>query len=206
MRYAKITRRENPEGIYVLSKGVSPFFIPKNILIEFNHPYYEDEFEVDENLYYSLKDLHEVYLCRKKALDLLARREHTKFEIRVKLVQRKFSNIAIENCINYLVDKNYLSEERFCQSFIISQNKKGYGKFLIIQKLQKKGVSLSLANEIYDEIIDYELEINACIKSIMKISSRKKMLQNKELSFKLQNKGFSYSVIKESFEIYFDKN
>ncbi|MGD1821462.1 MAG: regulatory protein RecX [Pleomorphochaeta sp.] len=206
MRYAKITRRENPEGIYVLSKGCSPFFVPKKILLEFNLPFYSEEDDVDEEMYIILQNLNELYLCRKKGLDLLARREHTKLELKAKLAQRKFSKNSIENTLNYLVKNNYLSEERFCESFIISKNRNGDGKYLVLQKLQSKGISSSFSNEIYDDLIDLEMEINACVKAIMKISRRNKKLEKKELSYKLQNKGFSYSIIKDSFEIYFDKN
>jgi len=204
MRYAQIKRRENPEGIYILSKGCSPFFIPKNLLIEFDYTYYFEQESIDEDQYNQLKTINEIYLCRKKALDLLARREHTVLELKFKLKKRKFSRNAIDHSIPYLLEKKYLSEERFSQSFILSKNKKGEGKFLILQRLQKKGISSSKALEYYEEEIDFDMEINACIKSMMKLCT-KKDLSNEELFYKLKTKGFNYSIIKEAYQIYFDE-
>ncbi len=182
----------------MLSKGDSPFFIPKSILIEFNLPFYEDDFEVDEYLFNQLKYINECYLCRKKSLDLLARREHSKYELVMKLKQRKFSSPSINNTVEYLINKKYLSEQRFCESFIISRLKKGDGKFLILQKLQQKGISLSLAKSIYDDIVEMDDEINACIKSLVKIKNKFNDLEI--IKRKLGKKGFSYQIIKEAIE------
>jgi regulatory protein len=198
MVIATIERRGFPEGINVLSKGNSPFFIPKSILIEFNLPFYEDDYEVDEYLFNQLKHINECYLCRKKGLDLLARREHSKYELTMKLKQRKFSSSAIDNTIEYLINKKFLSEQRFCESFINARLKKGEGRYLIFQKLQQKGISLSFSQSIYDEIVEMDDEINACIKSLVKIKN--KFSDVEIIKNKLSKKGFSYQIIKEALE------
>ncbi len=198
MRYAQIKRRGNPEGINVLSKGDSPFFIPQSLLFEFSFNLDKNQDYVSEEEYQHLIIINQHYLCRKKALDLLARREHSKLEMKVKLIQRKFSSTVVENTIEYVVKKDYLNEFRFCKNFIISKNRKGEGKYLIFKRLQEKGISYSLSNEIYDQVVDYEMELKACIKSILKIKS--KILDKNLLFYKLKSKGFHYSIIKDAID------
>ena len=182
----------------MLSGDISPFFIPKSLLLEFSLPFYEDGQSVDEDELAFLKKVNECYLCRKKGLDLLARREHSRFELLVKLKQRKFSTFAINNTLEYLVNKNYLSETRFCESFINSRLKKGEGKFLILQRLQQKGVSLNFSKKIYEENVSREDEISSCIKAFDKIKSKTE--EKEYIQLKLQKKGFSSSIIREVFE------
>lgn len=203
MRYAQIKRRGNPEGINVLSKGDSPFFIPKNLLIEFSYNLDENQEYVSEEEYHELKILNQHYLCRKKSLDLLARREHTKLEMRIKLIQRKFASVVVDKTIEYVTSKDYLNEYRFCENFILSKNRKGEGKYLIFKRLQEKGISTSLANEAYDEVIDFDMEFNACVKALMKMENKK--IVKKALPLKLKAKGFHYSTINDAIEFYFDK-
>ena len=198
MFIATIKRRDFPEGINVLSKGNSPFFIPKSLILEFDLPYYNDGQEIDEDLYIELKKINEIFLCRKKALDLLARREHTKMEIKAKLVQRKFSLFAIENTISYIVNKNYLSEERFCETFIVNRNRKGEGKFLVVTRLQNKGISSTLANSIYDKIVNYDMEHEACLKAFNSIIDKNN--EKEVVKYKLIKKGFNNSIINSVLE------
>ncbi len=179
----------------------SPFFIPKSLLLEFSLPYFEDGTEIDEFLLKDLQHINDCYLCRKKGLDLLARREHSIFELRGKLIKRKFSAQSITNAIEYLVSKNFLSEKRFCENFISSRIKKSEGKYLILQRLHQKGISSSLSNKVYEENIDFDIEKGACIISLKKI--RFKYDDKQIIKDKLLKKGFSNSIIRECFdEIY----
>lgn len=182
----------------MLSGEGSPFFIPKSLLLEFSLPFYEDGQEVYEDELAELRKVNECYLCRKKGLDLLARREHSRFELLVKLKQRKFSPFAINNTLEYLVSKNYLSDTRFCESFISSRLKKGEGKFLILQRLQQKGISINFSKKIFEDIVTQEDEILSCLKAYEKI--RAKTVEKEIIQLKLQKKGFSSSIIKEVFE------
>lgn len=198
MVVATIKRRSFPEGINVLSKGDSPFFIPKSMLIEFSFPFYEDETKVDETLFLELKKISECYLCRKKGLDLLAYRDHSKFELSVKLKRRKFSTYSIHNAVDYLKEKNYLNDFKFSELFINSRLRKGEGKFLIFQRLHQKGVSSSIYKDVYEEVVSFDDEKESCIKRFEKITSK---TSDKDIvKDKLRKKGFSPSIIREVFE------
>ncbi|MDP7464326.1 MAG: hypothetical protein QF614_07540, partial [SAR324 cluster bacterium] len=53
------------------------------------------------------------FRVRRKALDLLANREHSSWELRQKLRQRFQDAEAIGECLTLLEERGYLSDERF---------------------------------------------------------------------------------------------
>jgi regulatory protein len=78
---------------------------------------------------------------------LLARREHSRAELRDKLVGRGFENDSVEELLQGLEDQDLLSDERFAMSLIASRAETGYGPKRIDLELRNRGVSEELARE-----------------------------------------------------------
>jgi regulatory protein len=78
---------------------------------------------------------------RKKAMDFLARREHSVAEIRAKLIARDFAADAVELAVDMLVNEGLLSDERFAEAFVSSRVRKGQGPLRIRVELERRGVS-----------------------------------------------------------------
>ena len=78
---------------------------------------------------------------------LLARREHSRAELRGKLVGRGFENDSVEELLQGLEDQDLLSDERFAMSLIASRAETGYGPKRIDLELRNRGVSEELARE-----------------------------------------------------------
>ena len=55
---------------------------------------------------------------RNKALDLLARREHSVAELRAKLLVREFDSASIDEAIDQLVGEGLVSDARFADAFV----------------------------------------------------------------------------------------
>ena len=99
-----------------------------------------------------------------KALSLLSIREHTKKELRDKLLQKGFPSAETEEAITKLEGEGFISEKRYCQCFIRSRLRKNpEGKKLIAMRLIEKGIPRSTA---YDEIDSYFEENSEEIKEI----------------------------------------
>ncbi|WP_206483813.1 regulatory protein RecX [Thalassotalea sp. G2M2-11] len=79
-----------------------------------------------------------------KAIDLLSRREHSIVELTNKLRQREYQADDIDTVISFLLDNDYLSEQRFAESVFRSRINKGYGRRYIETELQQKGVNSSI--------------------------------------------------------------
>ncbi|MDO4429977.1 MAG: recombination regulator RecX [Lonepinella koalarum] len=83
-------------------------------------------------------------------IGLLARREHSEFEIRCKMQQKAFSEEEIEQVILHCQQKGWQNDKRFAENFLRFRASKGYGANRIRQELvQLKGVS----SEIIDEVL-----------------------------------------------------
>ena len=84
---------------------------------------------------------------RNKAMDLLARREHSAHELRQKLKSREFDLDEIAAAIDSLQRDKLLSDERFAESYVNQRFNAGVGPLKIRYELRQKGVSESLTDE-----------------------------------------------------------
>ncbi len=83
---------------------------------------------------------------RHKAIQLLARREHSAWELTQKLsVQANASELAA--LLQSLRDQDLQSDLRFVQSYLRSRQNAGYGPIRIRQELRQRGVSQALVDE-----------------------------------------------------------
>ena len=83
-------------------------------------------------------------------LNLLARREHSSKELKLKL-GRRFADVLVDEACAGLEHNGLLSDERFTEAVIHSRTAKGYGPRHIAQELSQKGVSKELIKEFLDE-------------------------------------------------------
>jgi|TARA_R110001592_G_scaffold162919_3_gene396522 regulatory protein len=87
-------------------------------------------------------------LIRHRAMDLLARREHSAHELQAKLVE-KFPEHAslVEPVLAGLARDNLQSDQRFAESYVCALIHRGQGPYRIRQALQQRGVDTSLAEQ-----------------------------------------------------------
>jgi regulatory protein len=83
-------------------------------------------------------------VIRAKALDLLARREHSRLELRQKLVQRGFPSDRIEPVLDQLVEERLLDENRYAELYACARADKGYGPLRIARELRERGLPEAL--------------------------------------------------------------
>tara|TARA_R110002050_G_scaffold5842_9_gene25055 strand:- start:368 stop:859 length:492 start_codon:yes stop_codon:yes gene_type:complete len=134
------------------------------------------------------------------SVGLLARREHSEYELRQKLVQREFPEEEIEHAIDRLLEKNYLSDKRFAQSICRYRVNRGYGWRYIANELKQKGVCSTIIQHLHknceiDWYLQAELAYNKRFGETrsedLPISKKK---QAKKIRF-LQYRGFSTDEI-----------
>ena len=97
---------------------------------------------------------------RNSAMRLLARREHSRAELRGKLVGRGFEDNSVEELLQGLENQGLLSDERFAMSLIASRAEKGYGPNRISLELRNRGVSEELARDALAKAeVDWEQRV-----------------------------------------------
>ncbi len=80
------------------------------------------------------------YRARSAALRLLARREHSRLELSLKLRQRKIESDVIERVLDDYEAEGWLSDERFADVYARQRVDLGYGPLRILAELQQRGI------------------------------------------------------------------
>ena len=88
---------------------------------------------------------------RHKAMDLLARREHSRTEMAGKLAVRGYADAEIAAALDGLVADGLISDARFAEAFIASRLRKGQGPVRIRMELKKRGVADDIVQVYLDE-------------------------------------------------------
>jgi len=137
---------------------------------------------------------------RDKSLRLLARREHSRFELFNKLKNSKnITNEINETDINQLLDtleeQNLLSEERFITSYIRMRIRAGRGEKLIVSELSKRGINQQQAKNILNTFdIDWmQILQDVWQQKFAKLPKNQKEYA-KQINF-LLSRGFNYQDI-----------
>lgn len=76
-----------------------------------------------------------------KALELLTRREHSRLELRQKLIRRGFASDHIEQALEQLALERWLDEGRYAELYACNRADRGYGPLRIACELRARGVS-----------------------------------------------------------------
>ena len=101
-------------------------------------------------------------LIRMKAMDLLARREHSFFELKLKLLKKDFKEEQVVSELHQLIDDNLLSDARFTEAFISSRKEQGKGPLRIESELQERGIDEALIASHLMDVDDNEWSKIAC--------------------------------------------
>ena len=137
---------------------------------------------------------------RNKAMDLLARREHSAQELRQKLKTRDYDADAIDEVLQALKADRLQSDERFAESYVNHRFNAGVGPLKIRYELRQKGVADGLVDEFLEPFTDQwdELMIRQRIKKYGASIPRDYAERMKQARF-LQNRGFSPESVMRLF-------
>jgi regulatory protein len=89
---------------------------------------------------------------RRRAMDYLARREHSRYELQCKL-RDKFEipgDDMIASVLDKLAADNLLSDTRFAESYVRSRISRGYGPLYIRHQLRQRQVDAALIDQVAD--------------------------------------------------------
>ena len=84
--------------------------------------------------------------ARNSALQYLARREHSTFELITKLF-RRFDSVISNSIVEELSESGELSDKRFAETLVRSRFNRGFGPVYIAKELSSKGIKAQLAKE-----------------------------------------------------------
>jgi regulatory protein len=134
------------------------------------------------------------FSLKNKALDFLSRRDYGYHELYVKLQKYSENLDEIKQILDDLKNKNFLSEERYINSYLRSKQIK-YGIRKIRYDLLQKNVDSSLLDEVLaaNQTDEYKIAYSLWQRKFGKLATDNKD-RLKQMRF-LQSRGFSSYVI-----------
>lgn len=134
-----------------------------------------------------------------RALDLLARRPRTIWEMQQYLKSKNYEDHLVKKILNKLSKKGYLDDKKFAESWLSTRR--------ILKSTSKRKISLELKQKHVDESIinmvigsDEANEIEIIKKLILTKNTQSRYSDRQKLISYLARQGFNYSDIKTAME------
>jgi regulatory protein len=128
------------------------------------------------------------------ALGYLARREYSIFEMQQKLLE-KYEEALVAECMATLIQKNFISDERFAEAMLRYRLNKGYGPLYLRKVLREKRVNSDLIETLMQS---HAADFSSCLLTLIQKKCRLPFESPKEkvkgIRF-LASRGFSESEI-----------
>ncbi|MGO1785917.1 MAG: regulatory protein RecX [Sphingobacterium sp.] len=126
----------------------------------------------------------------RKAESYCAYQERSQQEVRDKLYDWGLHYADVESIISYLIEENFLNEERFATAYVLGKFRmKAWGKIKIKSGLKQKQVSSPLIKFALDRI-----DPNEYMNKLIDVLEKKNRIIREEDPFKKRNKLFQYGI------------
>ena len=186
------------DGVFTITlRSGSSFFVPEAVFSR--HSIAEGE-EIDEEQLSSLEFDLAVNRATEKGVDLLSRREHSVYQLRTKLRQRRFENPVVEAACENLVGRGYLDDLRFAKEWIDYRIRK---RRLSVRKLESGLVSAGLRRDViqaaFEEALSDEYESEAFEEALSRLTS-KPGTDPRVVSRRLTTMGFPVEKVRRYLE------
>jgi len=128
--------------------------------------------------------------AKRKAESYCAYQERSQQEVRDKLYFWGLHTLEAENIISYLIEENFLNEERFAKAYVLGKFRiKSWGRVKITQGLKLKQVSPPLI-----KIALKEINPNDYFDKLVSILEKKSRLLKESDPYKRNNKLYQYAL------------
>ena len=153
-----------------------------------------------------------------KAVQLLAQRDHSSYELtrkltlffskKIKCVEDDYPEelsqlkIQIEHVIKHCIHQHWMDDEQYIEKYIFMRANKGYGKYKISLELKQRGLSSDINKKLLS-IVDInwsEIAYQQLLKKFKVIDSKNNQQKQKVVQF-LTSRGFTQNDIKTAYSL-----
>jgi len=133
----------------------------------------------------------EIFQAKTSAYRYLGNRNHSSFELKLKLSKKDYQKKIIDEVIKELRGKGYIDDHKFAEAFVrtrVERRKEGIVK--INSELKKRGIS----NEIISEVVSNSSDNPVYLSNALELADKKyQTLKNKNLVYqKLKGRLFNF--------------
>ena len=138
--------------------------------------------------------------CYEKALSLLARAEHSRKLLGIKLTRKGYDSEVVAEVVDRLEEENLINDLRYAELWAsFRMKKRGEGSGLLLSGLVRRGVDRETAREALN-ICREETAYQEALRKTYEKVLRKGPLSRLELTALLRRKGFSQTEINAFLE------
>lgn len=150
-----------------------------------------------------LKKEIEIYLIKQSSFRYLTGRNHSKYELKLKLLKKDYKKSLVKTIIDDLERQNLLNDEHFAEEFFISQQKRKRGFLKIKSELFRKGISRGIIENVSNNHKDDTIFLESAkliaakkYQSLVKRNIEDRSIIEKMYRF-LLGRGFSPEIVKK---------
>ena len=124
----------------------------------------------------------------------LARCEQCRAGLERKLLQKEFESGVIQQALDFLEEKGYLSDARYAECWIRNHCAfKPQGRLRLVRELTSRGVAREVAKNAVEAYFEKVDEVELCRLAYQKLVSKQKTAQ--KIIKSLAESGFSYKIV-----------
>lgn len=157
-------------------------------------------------------------LILNKAVQLLAQRDHSSYELTNKIIQfftkkikcsedeyyEQLNQLKIETAdvIQYCTNQNWMNDTQYIEKYIVMRANKGYGRYKIAMELKQRGLSTNLIHELL-RILDINWVYNAHKQLLKKFKqvNVKNISEKQKVTQFLVTRGYTQDDIKDVYNL-----
>lgn len=177
--------------------------IPYDVFLKY---YFSVDDEISEKQKVEIETESSLYRIKQSSFRYLSGRNHSKYELKVKLQKKQYEISLIQKVLIDLEKQGFLNDEEFAHNYYNVQLNKKRGLLQIKANLSKKGISReiieSISNKLNDDdkfILNAKEIAEKKKKLLLKRKLDDKVIKQKIFQF-LASRGFTTNIIMETFK------
>ena len=129
---------------------------------------------------------------------LLADREHSRLELRRKLLARDYDPLDVEDALHSLENQGLLSDERFTEQYVNVLKRKGFGPLRIRSLLRERGINDTMIHEWVDNREDeWRHQMTETARNKLGLDTGKDFNEKSKIARYLEYRGYPESMIRD---------
>ncbi len=192
--------RKKGNNVYVKFDNYDELIVPYEVFV---HNYIVKNDEVTQERKLELEKIVELYKIKQSSFRYLSGRNHSRYELYLKLLKKKYNKQFILNTLDELEKTKLIDDKEFAKDYFSLQVKKKWGLLKIKSELFKKGVK----RDIIEEVVNNSTDVTEFLNSAKLLAERKLVQLQKRNSDKakfkqkifqyLAGRGFTTAIISQ---------
>ena len=152
-----------------------------------------------------IREWDEIYQAKQTGMRYLERRRRSRQEIRQRLVEKEYSEPAIEEAIRFLEEYGMVDDEAFARAWVHDRLlRKKVGRRKLASELSSKGIDRELVSNVLAEVLDIETARGHAMEAARgkerRLRKSDPMARERSMVTFLQSRGFGWEEIRPVLE------